>query len=220
MRVINLEEMICRDDEGQSRTKDPLVDRAATFPAPPVKNKFRDDKRPVDLPRWSLVCLVFVVVLSGCVATPFDIPFYQELGSVHLENAANDTYRFEVLLATVGSNVTGYYSDGTHRSFELGDANGFGMGSEGENALNSVKLPDTARRYGTYTLASNETEDFAMGEIRQDEVLLVVIYNQDNETILGLHGVHCRPVYLKTYSLTVQDGREPDLSYSSSCGPK
>lgn len=159
-----------------------------------------------------------MVVLAGCAAPPFDIPFYQE-PTVHLENAANDTYRFEVFKAVIGPNVTVHRRSGDSHTFELGSATGFGSGVARGDPVTSIDLPDTARRYGTYTLAPGETKNLAI-DIRQDEALLVVVYHEEDGTTLGFHGVHCRPVYLASFTLTVRKEDAPDFYHNSGCGPK
>jgi hypothetical protein len=189
-----------------------------TSSTPPAKHKFSNRQPIGGLTRWTLLGFVLLIGLAGCAASPIDIPFYQE-STVQLENTANDTYRFEVFKAVIGPNVTVHRRSGDSHTFELGSATGFGSGSARSDPVTSIDLPDTARRHGTYTLTPGETKNLAI-EIRQDEALLVVVYNEEDDAILGFHGVHCRPVYLASFTLTVREEDPPDLHYSSSCGER
>lgn len=189
-----------------------------TSSTPSAKHKFSNRQPIGGLTRWTLLGFVLMILLAGCAAVPFDTPVSQE-PTVHLENAANDTYRFEVFKAVIGPNVTVHRRSGDSHTFELGSATGFGSGSAREDSVTSIDLPDTARRYGTYTLAPGETKNLAI-DIRQDEALLVVVYHEEDDAILGFHGVHCRPVYLGQFTLTVREEDAPDLDWRSGCGPK
>lgn len=142
------------------------------------------------------------------------------LRTVNLGNEANETYRFEAWISEIGSSLTVRRSSGDSHTFELGTANGFGSESVKQDPVTAVELPDSAQLYGKYTLESGEKMEAVMREIRHDEVLVVVVVNEVNDTILGLHGVHCGSVFLADLTLSVRDSQEPELGWSSSCGPK
>lgn len=140
--------------------------------------------------------------------------------TVHLENEANDTYRFEAWTSEVGPSLTVRRSSGDSHTFELGAANGFGSGSAADDPITAVERPDSARLYGEYTLDPGEKTEAVMREIRHDEVLFVVVVDEETDGIVGFHGIHCGSVYLADLTLSVRDDRGPELDWSGSCGPK
>lgn len=154
---------------------------------------------------------VVLVLLAGCTA----VPAGQKAAPIQLENAANESYRFEVSLAVIGENVTVRRSDGDVHSFDT-TSSGFGARSLPEDRIASVGLPETARRYGTYTLAPGERRSFVVPEVRQDEALLVVVRNDRTDAIHSVRGGNCRPGYFTGFDLTVLSAYDAD--WSSSCG--
>lgn len=164
--------------------------------------------------RW-LATSVAAVLLAGCAVAPLGGPPQGKAAPIQLGNTANETYRFEVSLAVIGQNVTVRRSGSATLRFDTAVSD-FSARSLPDDRITAVELPETTRRYGTYTLAPGEDRSFTVEEIRQDEVLLVVVRNARTEAIHGVHGVSCRPGYFTDYDLTVLSPYDAD--WSSSCG--
>lgn len=168
------------------------------------------------MPRWPHLCLVLVVILAGCSPGTFEQLVNEKAAPVHLENAANDTYRVEVWIAVIGPNMTVRRRNGDTRNHTL-TSSLFGSDSEKGNPITAVDMPETARRHGNYTLAPGDEEDFTIDEIRQDESLLVVVHNVETGRILGVVGAHCRPGYFTNVNVTIKNGGDPDVGWMNSC---
>lgn len=168
--------------------------------------------------------LAVLLVLAGCVAGPF-APGVDRSAPVELGNTAAETYRFEVSLSTIGSNLTVHRQDGTAREVDLTVAS-FGVRSTPGNHIVGVDLPADTSRYGNYTLAPGERTEFVVGTVRQDQSLVVVVVESSTGTVHSVHGANCRPVYFTVFELVVRSGGTAEnqtesafaADVTSSCG--
>jgi len=156
------------------------------------------------------------VLLAGCTTGPFGDLFGDDGAPVHIGNEANDTYRFELLTAEIGQDLTVRYRNGDTQVWNM-TAGAFGSESEPGNPITAIERPEKTAERGTYVLGPGEERNLTVAEVRQDEALLVVVSHAETGRIYGLHGANCRPGYFTEFSVTVRRGPGYNLDWSSSC---
>lgn len=157
--------------------------------------------------RWStltlpLVCLASLLILTGCLSTPFGGPSEQERPvELILNNSANETQTFEVWVVEAGATVETHRTDGLSGNYTVGQ--GVASHSSGPHAWKTVEPPDSARLHGRFTGDPGEEKQSSIKNFSRNSAVVVVLYqdnqsgwwvsaNCDEQALVGLE-VHIRP---------------------------
>ena len=125
-----------------------------------------------------ILCLAGLLVTAGCVAGPFggqDRPV-----KIVLNNSANTIQTFEVSVVELPATVRTKFGDNRTADNSIGE--GVGQIRPPENSTyRAVKLPDSARLHGRYTLEPGEQNQSSITDLPRDFAVIVVVYQDENE---------------------------------------
>lgn len=157
--------------------------------------------------RWStltvpVVCLASLLILIGCLSTPFGGQSEQERSvKLIMNNSANVTQTFEVSVVDPEATVKTRRDDGLTGNYTIGQ--GLSSHSSGPYAWSTVELPDSAELHGQFTVEPGEEKRSSIKEFPQHYAVIVILY-QGNKSgwwasascsdggLVGLE-VHTRP---------------------------
>jgi len=127
--------------------------------------------------------LSVLLVLSGCVAGIGGPSDQRGPVGLNVTNAANITYTFGVSVVELPANATVRRSDGLTGTVDLG-AGGIATNNPGDNfTYTTVKLPDSARHHGQYTLKPGWTNRSNISDLPEDFAVVVTVRNNENNTV-------------------------------------
>lgn len=161
-----------------------------------------------------VVCIVVVLVTSGCIALPVgQSPKQERPVEFVADNPSNTTYTFEVFVVETPANLTIRRSDGKVDTYALGP--GVGTTDPGGNrTYTEVEVPDSARLHGRFTLESGESNHSKIEVLPRNFSLVIPVYRDENEIVSYVTASDCDELALATLRVT---SHRKNLSVTHSC---
>ncbi|WP_435361096.1 hypothetical protein [Haloarchaeobius sp. DFWS5] len=139
--------------------------------------------------------------------------------NVIVENGADSTQVFEVVLVPISDNVTIHHPEGPTRSrVNHTVSEGFSNVNSGPyRNFEDVLFPESARRHGNYTLTPGETVRRNVTEFSSGLAIVVVVHQEDGGIIAFASGTCTDSVF---HALNVSSYPNPDngVSIVQTCG--
>ncbi|WP_143085803.1 hypothetical protein [Halogranum rubrum] len=161
--------------------------------------------------RWTTLGLVLTVCLTGCSAVSFGDSASQKEAPVKIVNNATLTETFEVAVVEVGENMTIYRGS---RSQNIPVSSG---STTFKSPLSRVDLPDSARVHGQYTLEPGERKELSVPNVRPDEAIVILIYDEEEERYRAIKSLSCDGPVLG-YKVTTEAEGEDETMSTHQCG--
>lgn len=159
--------------------------------------------------------LIALVLLVGCAALPLDDSSKQEQPArVVLNNSANVTQTFDIIVLELGSKYTIYRNDSDTGNSTIDE--GVSSYSTARWHLTAVEFPESAHRHGEYTLEPGEGKEVIIENISEDEGVVVLL--SEAEKIGWIGTVSCSDGELVYFHIVGREGRTGgDASATYSC---
>lgn len=147
-----------------------------------------------------ILCLGVLLILAGCTAGPFG--GQEGTVTVAINNSANVTQTFEVLVVEAPAEVKVQREDGVSGNYTIGQ--GLRSHSSGPYAWTSVEPPDSSRFHGQFTVEPGQKKWSSIKNFSQNSAVVVILYQGENKSgwwasaycsdgaLVGLE-VHSRP---------------------------
>ena len=161
--------------------------------------------------------IALLLILAGCTGVPFvDPPPQDEPAPVKLVNNASITETFTVAVVPVGDNVTVQRRDGTWDNITVGEGS-WTIKTSTQNKMVKMKLPETARVVGEYTLEPGEEKLIHVHPVAPDEAIVILIYDDEEESYRALKSLSCGAV-IHGYKVVTQAEGEDETVTVHQCG--
>lgn len=122
--------------------------------------------------------LGLLILLAGCSTSPFGgLSEQEQPATLIVNNSANTTQTFEVWVVELPASLTISYRDGSVVEARIGQ--GLSGTDAGPRTITNISFPDSARRYGRFTLDPGEANQRSMENFSHNSALVVVASKDD-----------------------------------------
>lgn len=135
-----------------------------------------------------LFCLCGLLVLAGCTVGPLGGPSDQERPvQLVMNNSANDTQTFKVMVVDDGATVTARLNDS--RTSNITISQGLTTISSNNYYYTTIEFPESAQHHGRFTVEPGEENQSSIEEFSHNSAVVVVLHQGD--TIGWWASAHC-----------------------------
>lgn len=162
------------------------------------------------------LCLVILIITAGCAAVPFgDSQSQENPAPVVMKNNASIVETFEVAVIPVGDNVSVTRKSGDVFNYTIKKGSSTYKTSS-ENKFTKMQFPNSADKYGTYTLKPGEQKSINISEVSSNEAIVILIYDEPENSYRALRSINCGGA-INGYSVTTEAEGEDDTVASHAC---
>lgn len=122
-------------------------------------------------------------------------------------NNATITETFTVAVVPVGDNVTVQRRDGTWHNRTV-DGGSTTVKTSTQNKMVKMKLPETARVVGEYTLEPGEEKLLHVHPVAPEETIVILIYDEPEESYRAIKSLSCGAVIQGFKVVTLAEGND------------
>lgn len=149
--------------------------------------------------------LTLLILVSGCVALPFDQPTEQERPVQFVaNNSANSTQTFSVYVVELPANVTFRRSDGNQGTLDI--EQGISTVNLDDNrTYTKFEVPDSARLHGQFRVSPNGSNQSSIPNPPRHFAVVVTVAQEQNE-IIGFLTANCDDLALAKLRVSQNSG--------------
>lgn len=164
----------------------------------------------------TVICVLFSIILAGCVG-PFGMPTAQEEPApVKLENNATITETFTVAIVNLGSNLTVTRENNEQGSYTINEGS-LTVKNPDTNEFTKVQFPASAFIHGNYTLGPGENKTISVENITPDKAIVILVYDDPEQSYRAIKSLSCRGPILGYEVVTQAEGEDQTVSIHE-CG--